>query len=265
MAEPASAIGLIWAPQPGPQTDFVTCPIFEVVYGGARGGGKTDASLGDFALHADAHGRHAKGLFVRRTRVALEPTVARAKEIYRPLGATWREQKSCFEWKSGARLYFRYLDRDADADAFQGHDYTRVCVEELTQFADPRPIEKLKATLRPAHGTPTGFRATCNPGGPGHTWVKARYIDAGAWRPLTETFQSPFGGAPLSLTRVFIPARLTDNPICAVAKTCQGFCRSELAVFRELLGADARVERVEYLLKDGRRCVYRIESLGATA
>jgi len=136
--------------------------MFEVVYGGARGGGKTDASLGDFALHANAHGRFAKGLFVRRTRVALEPTIARAKEIYQPLGARWREQKSCFEWPEGARLYFRYLDRDADADAYQGHDYTRVYVEELCQFADPRPIEKLKATLRSAHGVPTGFRATCN-------------------------------------------------------------------------------------------------------
>lgn len=155
--------GLAWAAQTGPQRDFVTCPMFEVVYGGARGGGKTDASLGDFALHAEAHGRFAKGLFVRRTRVALEPTIARAKEIYLPLGARWREQKSCFEWASGARLYFRYLDRDADADAYQGHDYTRVYVEELCQFADPRPIEKLKATLRSAHGVPTGFRATCNP------------------------------------------------------------------------------------------------------
>ena len=53
-------------------------------------------------------------------------------------------------------------------------------------------------------------------------------------------------------------------PICAAAETCQGFCRSELAVFRELRGADVRVERVEYLLKDGRRCAYRIEPLGTT-
>ena len=53
-------------------------------------------------------------------------------------------------------------------------------------------------------------------------------------------------------------------PICAAAETCQGFCRSELAVFRGLLGPDVRVERVEYLLTDGRRCAYRIEPLGTT-
>ena len=197
------------------------------------------------------------------TALLREPTIARAKEIYLPLRATWREQKSCFEWPTGARLYFRYLDRDADADAYQGHDYTRVYVEELTQFADPRPIEKLKATLRSAQGAPTGFRATCNPGGPGHTWVKARYIDVGAWRPVRETFQSPFGGPPLQLTRLFIPAKLTDNPICAAASSCQGFCRAELQMFRTLLGEKAEVERVEHLLSGARRCAYRIRSLAA--
>ena len=76
-------------------------------------------------------------------------------------------------------LYFRYLDNDADADLYQGHDYSRVYVEELTQFPSPGAVDKLKATLRSAAGAPCGFRATCNPGGPGHNWVKARYIDPG--------------------------------------------------------------------------------------
>jgi hypothetical protein len=203
---------LTWAPQTGPQHAFVTCPIFEVVYGGARGGGKTDASLGDFALHARAHGANAKGLFVRRTRVALEPTIARARQLYLPLGVEWLQQRSMFRWPNGAVLYFRYLDRDADADAYQGHDYSRVYVEELTQFSDPSPVDKLKATLRSAAGAPCGFRATCNPGGPGHTWVKARYIDSGPRQVIEEEFESPFDGQRIRLSRVFIPAKLTDNP-----------------------------------------------------
>jgi hypothetical protein len=191
-----------WKPQPGPQTAFVHSRVFEVVYGGARGGGKTDAALGDFALHERGHGGGARGLLVRRSRVALEPTITRARQIYRPFGARWEEAKSRFTWPSGAVLYFRYLDRDADADLYQGHDYTRVYVEELTQFPDPRVIDKLKATLRSASGAPCGFRATCNPGGPGHNWVKARHIDAGAWTVTEED----------GLGRVFIPARLADNP-----------------------------------------------------
>jgi hypothetical protein len=192
----------LWAPQPGPQTDFVRCPYFEVVYGGARGGGKTDAALGDFLHHALIHGADAKGLLVRRTRVALGPTLERAKAIFGPADARWEAGRDRFVFPDGAVLYLRPLDRDQDAEKYQGHDYSRVYVEELTQFASPRPVDKLKATLRSAAGVPIGFRATCNPGGPGHGWVKARYVDAGARVLLGEN----------GLTRLFIPARVADNP-----------------------------------------------------
>jgi phage terminase large subunit-like protein len=117
---------LSWRPQPGPQAAFVACDVFEVVYGGARGGGKTDAALGEFAWHAAAWKSAAKGLLVRRTRTALEPTIARARRIFAADKAVWREARSRFEWPSGAVLYFRHLDNDADADLYQGHDYTRV-------------------------------------------------------------------------------------------------------------------------------------------
>ena len=148
----------VWRPQPGPQRAFVKSPHFEVVYGGARGGGKTDASLGEFAAHAERCGAAAKGLFVRRTRMALEPTIERAKEIYRPLGVKWQAQKSRFAWPSGALLYFSYINSDNDAEHYQGHSYTRVYVEELTQFADPRPIDKLtpRSPLRRRKSAPLG-------------------------------------------------------------------------------------------------------------
>jgi hypothetical protein len=100
-----------WSPQEGPQTEFVQSEVFEVIYGGARGGGKTDAVLGEFAIHAANHGANARGLLVRRTRMALEPTIARAREIYRADKAVWHEAKSRFEWPNGAVLYFRHLDR----------------------------------------------------------------------------------------------------------------------------------------------------------
>ncbi|MGH7735927.1 MAG: terminase large subunit domain-containing protein, partial [Gemmatimonadales bacterium] len=210
--------------------------MFEIVYGGARGGGKTDAALGDFALHARCFGAGAQGLLVRRTRVALEPTIARARQIYGPEGARWVESRSCFAWPSGAVLYFRFLDNDADADRYQGHAYTRVYVEELTQFGDPRAVDKLKATLRSAAGVPCGFRATCNPGGAGHNWVKARYIDAGAGRIVTETFINPFDGSTLDLARLFIPARLADNP--ALLANDPGYvARLQLSGSKELVRA----------------------------
>ena len=67
----ADARRIIWRPQAGPQSAFVKCPVFEVCYGGARGGGKTDAALGEWAIHAKTYGEHAKGLFIRRTLIAV--------------------------------------------------------------------------------------------------------------------------------------------------------------------------------------------------
>lgn len=55
---------------------------------------------------------------------------------------------------------------------------------------------------------------------------------------------------------------LVENhcPICAAASVCQGLCRDELALFRNLLGRDVKVERSEHLLLGARRCAYRIEA-----
>jgi len=60
-----------WEPQPGPQTALLACPVFEVFFGGARGGGKTDGMLGEWASHADLHGKNAVGLMVRREQAQL--------------------------------------------------------------------------------------------------------------------------------------------------------------------------------------------------
>src|SRR5688572_4057934 len=168
---------VIWSPQPGPQTDLVACPIFEVFYGGARGGGKTEGSIGDWLNHSSIYGENAIGLFVRRKLTQLSEVIARTKQLFSKLGGRYNEQKKEWTMPNGARLKFAYLERDSDAEEYQGHNYTRVYVEEATNFPFPEPIMKLKATLRSTSGVPCGMRLTGNPGGPGHHWVKARYID----------------------------------------------------------------------------------------
>lgn len=197
---------VIWRPQPGPQTALLTCPIFEVLYGGARGGGKTDGALGDWVAHADRHGDAASGLMVRRKRTELIDTIERSHQIFGPLGATFHAQDKLWRMPNGARLLFAYLENDSDAEAYQGHSYTRVYVEEAGNFPSEKPIAKLRATLRSRSGVRVGMRLTANPGGPGHQWVKARYIDP-----------APAGYQILrdenGLERVFIPARVGDNKI----------------------------------------------------
>lgn len=195
-----------WRPQPGPQHALVTCPVEEIFYGGARGGGKTDGMLGKAWIKAEIYARDFKGIFFRKTLPQLEAAIQRAGELYAPPVATWLDSKKTFVFHNGATLKFRYLERDADAEEYQGHDYTDLFFEELTNWADQKPIMKLKATLRSAKGVPCQMHGTGNPGGPGHHWVKNRYIDPA---PMGYEILEDVHGAK----RVFIPSKVGDNRI----------------------------------------------------
>jgi len=214
MARTSVDFQTIWQPQPRQQA-LIACPVFEVFFGGARGGGKTEASLGDWAEHAAAYGEAATGVFFRRRLTQLAEVIARSKQLYGKLGAKYNEQQKTWTMPGGARLKFAYLERDSDAEEYQGHNYTRIYIEEATNFANPVPIMKLKATLRGTAGVPVGMRLTGNPGGPGHNWVKARYIDPapGGFKVITESETVVIGGeaVDISLDRVFIPSKVTDN------------------------------------------------------
>src|SRR5262245_31845303 len=195
-----------WSPRGNPaQLALLKCPVFEVFFGGARGGGKTDGMLGEWVQHADRYGKDAIGLMLRRTRTELVETIERSRAIYAPLGWTYNETEKMWRATNGARLRFAYLERDADAELYQGHSYTRLYVEEIGTFPSPAPILKLMATLRSSAGVPVGLRATGNPGGPGHQWVKARYIDPA---PLgNQIIRDEVTG----LKRVFIPSKVDNN------------------------------------------------------
>lgn len=214
MASQASQT-IIWSPQEGPQTALIQCPIFEVFYGGARGGGKTESSIGDWLQHSSTYGENAIGIFVRRKFKQLAEVIARTKQLFPKLGAKYNEQKAEWVMPGGARLKFVYLERDSDAEEYQGHNYTRVYVEEVTNFPSPGPIDKLRATLRSGSGVPVGMRLTGNPGGPGHNWVKARYIDPDpkGYKIIEESCDVEIDGEmqTASLSRVFIPSKLGDN------------------------------------------------------
>ena len=195
-----------WTPQVGPQESFIeSWPWFDVLFGGARGGGKTDACLGEFLHHAMDYGTAARGVFMRREMPQADSLIDRSHDIYRPLG--WTFQKVDRQWTApnGAILRFRPLEDDRDAEKYQGQQFSRVYLEELTNWPTSKAADKMKATLRSARGAPVLFRATANPGGSGHHWVKQRYID-----------QNPMGYVPLvdesgRPDRMFIPAFVTDN------------------------------------------------------
>ena len=121
----------------------------------------------------------------------------------------WQFNETEKRWiaPTGARLRFAYLERDADADLYQGHSYTRIYVEEAGNFPSYAPIAKMMATLRSGAGVPVGMRLTGNPGGPGHQWVKSRYVDP-----------APLGNVIIldqatGLERVFIPSQGRQQPV----------------------------------------------------
>ena len=215
---------VIFKPNPGPQTEFLAAPEREVLYGGAAGGGKS------FGLLADPLRYFAvpdfNGLILRRTNDELRELVWKSQELYPKAypGAKWQEKKSQWVFPSGARLWMTYLERDEDVLRYQGQAFSYIAFDELTQHPTPFAWTYMRSRLRTTNpDLPVFMRATTNPGGPGHAWVKAMFIDpAPAGRPFVATdleSGEPLlypenherAGEPLFYRR-FIPATLRDNP-----------------------------------------------------
>jgi hypothetical protein len=202
---------LIWAPQEGAQTAFVHCPIEEIAYGGSRGGGKTDAQLGRLAIRSEIYGQDLKALLIRRELPQLEAVIARSKEIFGPLGAEYVESKKKWTFRSGGTCVLRHFAEEDDVEKTQGWSLTDVCIEEGTNFPNFLSLLKLKATLRSTKGVPSSFCVTMNPGGPGHTILKKRYIDPApmGWKVIED--RDKFTNSVSR--RIYIPSRVFDNKL----------------------------------------------------
>jgi predicted phage terminase large subunit-like protein len=188
------------APTP-PQGRFLALECREALYGGAAGGGKSSALLMAALQYAHVPGYAA--IIFRRTfaDLALPGAIMdRAKEwlVGRP-GVQWNDNDKRFTFDCGggtSTLTFGYLDTDRDRFRYQGAEFQFIGWDELTQFPEAS-YRYLISRLRRLAGSavPLRMRAASNPGGVGHEWVRQRFIVEGP-----------------SQGRVFVPARLTDNP-----------------------------------------------------
>ena len=197
----------VWAPQAGPQTLALTARhIPELLYGGAAGGGKSDFLLGDWLQDVTEFGAAWQGVLFRRSYPELEELLKRSRELYPATDAAWNEDKRTWTWPSGASLKLRYLGAERDATRYQGHQYSWIGWDELTQWPTLGAYRLLRARLRSAHDVPVKrIRAAANPGGVGHAEVKRWFIDPAPGG--MEEVEDPDTG----LTRMFVPARLSDN------------------------------------------------------
>lgn len=199
-----------WRPQAGPQKALIDCPTTEIFYGGARGGGKTDGILGKYAIKANRYGEHFNAVFFRKEMPQQDDLIERAKEIYAPLGAQWLDQKKIFRFPNGGRIRFRPLENIADAEKYQGQNLSDAAVEEAGNYPSPAPIDRLFGSLRSTTGVPVQLILTANPGGPGHHWIKNRYIDPAPLGFTTHHRTLPNGAVH---RYVYIPSRVQHNRI----------------------------------------------------
>lgn len=179
-----------WAPQAGSQTAFLNCPAFEVLYHGTRGPGKTDALLMSFAREVGrGFGTAWRGVIFREQGTQLVDVVAKSKKWFYTLfpgaryiggeGRLWR-------FPDGEELMFRHMRREDDYWGYHGHEYPFIGWEELTNWARSDCYASMMSCCRSSarvfdretgRPMPRMIRATCNPYGVGHSWVKSWFID----------------------------------------------------------------------------------------
>jgi hypothetical protein len=189
------------APHPKQQRFLLHADTREVFYGGAGGGGKSQ-SLWYAALQFAGTPGYA-ALILRRTYADLAKPGAlmdRSKEYLHGTGAAWTERDKQWRFPGGGVISFGYLQHEDDKLQYKSAEFQYVAFDELTDFTETQ-YTFLFTRLRkkkdgPLADVPLRMRSASNPGGPGHSWVKARFVDPKTRAP----------GA------VFVPARMTDNP-----------------------------------------------------
>lgn len=173
--------------------------------------------LGDYGQDVPRYGKHWHGILFRKSYKQLEDLISRSKEIYPRWfpGCRWtgssKEIEKAWVWPNGATLRMRHMDSEDDWQEYWGHAYTWIGWDELALWATPTAYRMMKARLRSAQAAIPNkrIRASANPGGPGHQWVKS-YFKIDEYPLGSVTFDADDGSG---MRRVFIRSRLHDNVI----------------------------------------------------
>jgi hypothetical protein len=195
----------IWEPHPGAQTEALSRSEKEILFGGARGGGKTDAGIVWMVEPEYISNPAYRGLVIRLNATDLGDWLDRAERMYTVLGAKRIGQPAEFIFPSGAKIRTGHLGDEDAYSKYQGHEYQKILIEELTQIPSETRYMRLLGSCRSTiPGLVAQIFCTTNPNGVGHMWVKKRFIEG---KPPAQTYYASDGG-----TRVFIPSSVEDNP-----------------------------------------------------
>ena len=205
---------VVWRPQPK-QAEFMARPEWEALYGGAAGGGKSDALVVE-ALR-QVHIPHYKGLILRKTFPQLSELIDKSLNYY-PRAfpkARYNDTKHTWTFPSGARIIFGSMQHTKDRLKYQGQAFDFIAFDELTHFTAEEYLYLFSRCRPNGPGTRCYIRSTANPGGVGHGWVKERFITAAEpMTPIWEdiTWQDPTGAEHRERrSRIFVPSSVFDN------------------------------------------------------
>ena len=204
------------------QLDFLARDDLEAFYGGAAGGGKSDALLMAALQYAHVPGYSA--LILRRdfARLSLPSAIMdRARQWFYETDAVWNGNDKKFRFPSGATIQFGYIDNPDDRFRYASSEFQYIAYDELTEFRlgedESNPYEFLFSRLRKTtdmvkHDVPLRVRAASNPGNIGHMWVLNRFVSDEAISALAESSGGIFRKANKDGYAVFVPASIDDNP-----------------------------------------------------
>ena len=184
------------------QKQFIDSRESEVLFGGAASGGKSYGQIVDALLFALKY-PGSKQLILRRTFAELDKSLIRTslalfpREIY-----SFNSSSHTGRFKNGSIIDFGYCAAENDVYQYQSAEYDVIRFDELTHFTESQYVY-LISRVRGANSYPKQIKSSTNPGGIGHGWVKARFVDPS---PTGEGFVGDDG-----MRRIFIPALLSDN------------------------------------------------------
>ena len=206
-----------WSPFPK-QVRFLTCPAFEVMYGGAAGGGKSDALLIAALQHCRMVG--AKVLLLRRKFIDLERSlIQKSFDFYAGRGK-YDQQKHRWTFPNHAIIEFGHCQTMKDLDNYYSAEYSFIGVEQAEQFTEEMYLFFFSRVRTTNPQIKCLVRVSANPVGIGRGWLSRRFWILGkdartadTSYPVTEEVVLPDGGRrSFTYHRAYIPARVYDNP-----------------------------------------------------
>lgn len=210
---------VLWKPNKGPQVAFLSTIAREALYGGAAGGGKTDAIM--VLPFYRCHNPNHRGLIFRRTRKQLQELIDRQQMLYPTVvpGARWNNEESRWHWPAGGSTQMGYMEHEADRFKFKTFEYDLIAFDELTSFTEKQYLFMFSRNRTKDKRLPPIMRGGTNPGDVGHQWVYDRFVanrePYAIYTSKIEADVEGMGKLDLETTLQFVPAKLGDNPMMA--------------------------------------------------